>query len=316
MRDCIAEPSRVTTLVTGYGMVGARAVELLRTRGEEAVVYDLTPPPSGAGVTGVSGDVCDQNALAQCVARYRPERILHTAGLLTPAGVARPYDTVRVNILGTAAVLEAARTGGVGRVVLTSSVVVYDASVPSDRVTEDHPAAGPTVYAATKRSAELLGLSYARSSGLSFLAVRFAALYGPTDRPGGGVSRVIHEALGTAMAKRRASLKRRWPGRQELVYASDAAGALVAAGFATAPRHSVFNVGSGEPVTVTELAAAIGSAAGGAEVEVIDAGADANPDVIDAPLDLSRTAAELGWRPSYDLRRGLAEYAGWLQARS
>lgn len=304
----------MTTLVTGHGLVGARTVALLRARGEEVVVYDLAPPASRPGVAAVTGDLLDLDALAAAVARYRPERILHTAGLLTPAGVARPHDTARVNVLGTANVLEAARIGSVARVVLTSSVVVYEATVRSDRVTEDHPAAGATVYAATKRSAELLGAAYARSFGLSFLVVRFAAVYGPTAHPGGGVTRVIHEALRAAVLEGRATLKRRWPGRQDLVYVDDAAGALVAAGSAAAPRHQIFNVGSGEPATVVELAAAIGTAAGGAAVEVIDAGTDANPDVIDAPLDLSRAAEELGWGPSYDLRRGLAEHAAWLRS--
>ena len=304
----------MTMLVTGHGLVGARAVALLRARDEEVVVYDLAPPEPRPGLIAIAGDLLDLDALTAAVQRHRPARILHTAGLLTPAGVARPNETVRVNVLGTANVLEAARTGSVARVVLTSSVVVYDAAVRTERVTEDHPAAPRTVYAATKLSAELLGAAYARSFGLSFLTVRFAAVYGPAERPGGGVSRMIHEALGAAVAHGRASLKRRWPGRQELLYAEDAAGALVAAGFAAAPRHDTFNVGSGEPVTVAELAAAIGAAAGGARIEVVDPGADANPDVIDAPLDLSRAADELGWRPSYDLRRGLAEHVAWLRS--
>jgi len=248
------------------------------------------------------------------VRRHRPERILHTAGLLTPDGVTRPHDTVRVNVLGTANVLEAARLEQVPRVVLTSSVVVYDPTVAADRVSEDHPCRPATVYAATKRSAELLGGTYARSFGLSFLSVRFAAVYGPARRPGGGVSRLIHEALGTAIADGRASLKRRWPGRQELLYADDAASALIAAGAAVAPPHATFNIGSGEPVTVAELATAIGRAAGGAAIEVVEPGADANPDVVDAPLDLSRAADELGWRPRFGLRAGLAEHAAWLRA--
>jgi len=306
----------MTTLVTGHGLVGARAVALLRARDEDVVVYDLAPPAPRPGIVPVSGDILDGPALAAAVRRHRPDRILHTAGLLTPAGVARPQDTVQVNVVGTLNVLEAARLHAVPRVVLTSSVVVYDPAVPTARVSEDHPVGPRTVYAATKCSAEVLGRAYARSFGFSFLTVRFAAVYGPAARPGGGVSRVIHEALAAAIATGRAGVKRRWPGRQDLLYADDAASALVAAGFAGAPRHDTFNVGSGQPVTVAELAAAIGMAAGGAEVGVVDPGTDANPDVVDAPLDLARAADELDWRPGYDLGRGLAEHAAWLRARA
>lgn len=306
----------MTTLITGHGLVGARAIGLLRARGEDVVVYDLAPPEPGRGVVPVAGDLRDAPALAAAVRRHRPDRILHTAALLTPAGVIQPDQTVQVNVLGTLNVLEAARLSAVPRVIFTSSIVVYDPAVKSSRVHEDHPLGPRTVYAATKCSAEMLGRAYARSFGLSFLSVRFAAVYGPAVRPGGGVSRVIQETLGAAIAGGRATLKRRWPGRQELLYVEDAASALVAAGLADAPRHDAFNVGSGQPVTVAELGAAIGRAASGAQVQVVDPGADANPDVIDAPLDLARSAEELGWRPSFDLERGLAEHAGWLRAHS
>ena len=305
----------MTTLLTGHGLVGARVVAQLRARDEQVVVYDLVPPERGPGIVPIAGDLLDQAALAAAVRLHRPERILHTAGLLTPAGVTQPHETVRVNVLGTAGVLEAARLEGTPRVVLASSVVVYDPAVPTERVTEDHPCAPPTVYAATKRSAELICGTYARAFGLSVLVLRFAAVYGPADRPGGGVSRLIHDTLRAAIADGRASLKRRWPGRQELLYAEDAAGALIAAGDATAPRHDTFNIGSGQPVTVAELAGAIGVAAGGAEVLLAEPHADANPHVIDAPLDLSRAAEELRWRPRFDLEHGLSEHAAWLRAR-
>lgn len=302
----------MTTLVTGHGLVGSRAVEALRRRGERVVVYDLTPPLTVPGITSVQGDILRLDALTAAVREHRPDRILHTAGLLTPAGRERPHDTVQVNISGTANVLEAARLCAVARVVICSSVVVYDATVPAERIGEDHPTGPRTVYAATKLAAELLGREYARLAGMSVLAVRFAAVYGPGPRPSGGVSRVIHDALTDAIGAGRARVRRRWPGHQELLYAVDAADALVAAGVATRPRHDVFNIGSGEHVAVEDVGAAVAEATG-ATVEIVDAGEEVNPHVVGAPLDLRRARDELDWSPAYDLRRGLAEHAAWLR---
>lgn len=305
----------MTTLVTGHGLVGSRAVEALRRRGERVVVYDLTPPLTVPGITSVQGDILRLDALTAAVREHRPDRILHTAGLLTPAGRERPHDTVQVNISGTANVLEAARLCAVARVVICSSVVVYDATVPAERIGEDHPTGPRTVYAATKLAAELLGREYARLAGMSVLAVRFAAVYGPASRPGGGVSRVINDALTDAIGTGHARVRRRWPGHQELLYAVDAADALVAAGFAARPRHDVFNIGSGEHVAVEDVGAAVAEMTG-ASVEIVDAGLEVNPHVVGAPLDLRRARDELGWSPAYDLRRGLAEQTAWLrQAR-
>lgn len=304
----------MTTLVTGHGLVGALAVEALRRSGEKVVVYDLAPPPDDVpGRTAVTGDILRLDDLVAAVRHTRPERILHTAGLLTPAGRERPHETVQVNVSGTVNVLEAARLAGVPRVVTCSSVVVYDAGTAAERIGEDHPTGPRTVYAATKLAAELLGREYVRLFGLSVLAVRFAAVYGPASHPGGGVSRVVHDALAEALATGHARVRRRWPGRIELLYASDAAAALIAAGFADSPRHDAFNVGSGELVSAADLAAAI-AAATGATVEIVDAGAETNPHVTDAPLDLRRARDELGWSPAYDLGRGLTEQLAWLRA--
>src|SRR5206468_3022529 len=96
------------------------------------------------------------------VRRYKVDRILHTAALLAGPVRAQPMDGVRVNIVGTASVLEAARLGGASRVVLCSSNVVMlgvrDGSQPLAedfplRVVTEHP---PSIYAGTKLYCEWL----------------------------------------------------------------------------------------------------------------------------------------------------------------
>ncbi len=312
----------MTTLITGGGLVGARAVEQVLARGDDVVLFDVAPNPALLGpaaerMTIVRGDLLLLPELLAAVRQYRPERILHTAGLLTPAGQERPYFTVQVNVVGTTNVLEAARLEGVRRVVLCSSGTVYDdaAPTPGGVMTEDHPTAPGTVYAATKLACEQIGRGYASLFGFEFLSVRFAAVYGPAFTPGGGVTRVIHDALTAALKTGHARVRRRWQGRMELVYSADAAAGLVAAGFAPAPAHTVFNIGSGELTSADDVAALVAEFTG-AEAEVVEPQglAESNPRArLEAAYDLSRARAEIGYQPAYTLQRGIRELTAWLR---
>jgi len=214
-------------------------------------------------------------------------------------------------------VLEAARLEGVRRVVLCSSGTVYDdaAPTPGGVMTEDHPTAPGTVYAATKLACEQIGRGYASLFGFEFLSVRFAAVYGPAFTPGGGVTRVIHDALTAALKTGHARVRRRWQGRMELVYSADAAAGLVAAGFAPAPAHTVFNIGSGELTSADDVAALVAEFTG-AEAEVVEPQglAESNPRArLEAAYDLSRARAEIGYQPAYTLQRGIRELTAWLR---
>ncbi len=312
----------MTTLITGGGLVGARAVEQVLERGDDVVLYDLAPNRALLGaaaerITIARGDVLQLPELLAAVQRYRPQRILHTAGLLTPDGQERPYTTIQVNLVGTANVLEAARLEDVSRVVLCSSGTVYDAAAPTDGpvLDEEHPTRPSSVYSATKLAAEHVGLGYAGLFGFQFLVVRFAAVYGPAFAPGGGISRVVHDALLTALRTGKASVRRRWVGKQELVYARDAAAGLVAAGFAENPPHTVYNIGSGEGSSAEDVAALVAEYTG-AEVQIVEPQglAESNPRArLEAVFDQSRARAEIGYAPTYDLKRGMRDLATWMR---
>ncbi|SRR5579884_2125291 len=312
----------MTTLITGGGLVGARAVELVLERGDDVVLYDVAPNrallgPPAERITITRGDVLQLPELLAAVQRYRPQRILHTAGLLTPDGQERPYTTVQVNLVGTTNVLEAARLADVPRVVLCSSATVYDTGAPTrgGLYDEEHPARPSSVYAATKLAAEQVGQGYAGLFGFQFLVVRFAAVYGPAFAPGGGISRVVHDALLAALRTGQASVRRRWVGKQELVYARDAAAGLVAAGFAENPAHAVFNIGSGQASSVDDVAALVAEYTG-AEVRIVEPQglAESNPRPrLEAVFDQTRARAEIGYAPTYDLSHGLRDLATWMR---
>jgi UDP-glucose 4-epimerase len=148
----------MTILLTGaMGAIGSWVARELVERGHRPLLYDSRAdftliPDLVDRVDLVVGDLLDLPTLVRTVLEHKVERILHLAAMMPPQAQANPYLGFRVNAEGTLNVLEAARIGGVRRVVYTSSKAVYG------RITGGH--AHPT-YKPPRR-----GLSGASQLGL------------------------------------------------------------------------------------------------------------------------------------------------------
>ena len=151
-------------LITGgRGFVGTWLARHLRDQGDEVVAVDQET------------DVADLEALSPVVAEAAPDAIYHLAAL-THVGASweHPEAVLRVNVLGTAAVLAAARAGpNRPTVLVVSSSEVYGAVRPEELpVTEDQPVAPVTPYAASKSAAEQVALQAWRGFGQPVIVVR------------------------------------------------------------------------------------------------------------------------------------------------
>ncbi|MGH8035376.1 MAG: NAD-dependent epimerase/dehydratase family protein, partial [Lysobacterales bacterium] len=129
-------------------------------------------------------DIADSATLHQCFKHEGPERVVHLAA---QAGVRysleNPMAYVSSNLVGFANILEACRQAKVPHLVFASSSSVYgdDARLPfSEHNPADHPL---SLYAATKRSNELMAHAYAHLYGLRMTGLRFFTVYGPWGRP-------------------------------------------------------------------------------------------------------------------------------------
>jgi dTDP-L-rhamnose 4-epimerase len=206
------------------------------------------------------------------------------------------------NDLGTAVLLAAMDRAGVGRLVLASSMVVYGEGrydcpvhgrvrpgprVPADLdagrfeppcpvcgaplvagvVTEDAPLEPRNTYAATKVAQEHLAAAWARMTGGRVVALRYHNVYGPRmprDTPYAGVASILRSALERGEAPR---VFEDGGQRRDFVHVRDVAAANVAAlhrtATAAAGSTTAYNVASGEPHTVGEMAVALAAAFGG-----------------------------------------------------
>jgi UDP-glucuronate 4-epimerase len=313
-------------LVTGgVGFIGYHVTRALLARGDDALVVDDfsdAPYPRPAkrrneadlrrefpGLRVVEGCVTDRAAMEPLVAGC--DRVLHLAGL---AGVrlsfAHPARYARVNVEGTAVVQELAREAGVEHFVFASSSSVYGDSTPLP-AREDAPAVAPeSPYAASKRSAELVASTLCRAAPrMRCAALRFFTVYGPRQRPEMAITLFARQVVAGEPIPMfgDGSMRRDFTHIEDIVR-----GVLAALDLDGPPGFRAYNLGSGAPVDLHQLVAAIGAAAG-TTPRVQNAPAQLG-DVQATFADIARARDELRWEPRVSLTEGLATVLAWVKS--
>jgi len=310
--------TRPVCLVTGAtGAIGPGVVDALAGTFEVRTLARRVPPPGlfRVPVTSFQGDVSDLAAVRRAAEGARA--IVHLAALLhlvdPPPSMRTEYE--RVNIGGTAAVIEAARTEGVSRVVLLSTIAVYG-SQPRGLLDEDSPTRPDTLYGESKVEAERIAVGARTGDGRPLSTVlRSAAVYGP--RVKGNYQRLVR-----ALARRRFVPIGPGDNLRTLVFEDDLASATVLAAEHAAAAGRIYNVTDGHVHALREIIAAICTALGRrpprwhAPVAPVRAALRA-ASMIDRRLpamlnkyleavavDGSRIQTELGFRPATGLMEG------------
>lgn len=241
-------------LITGAtGAVGPLVVKAFHDKGYCIRTLSIDPPPIGiwpGDVETCMGDVTDPSSVQ--AAMLGVEAVVHLAALLhivnPPPELREKYE--RINVGGTAAVIDAAIETGVKRVVLFSTIAVYG---PSDGcvLNEDSPTHPDTFYAQTKCDAEQIVLN-ARGVGGQALGtvLRLGAVYGSRIKGN-------YERLTQALARHRFIPIGRGLNRRTLVYDKDVACAAALAVSHPAAAGRVFNVTDGGFHTLSEIIEAI-----------------------------------------------------------
>lgn len=312
-------------LVTGgVGFIGYHLTRALLARGDSVCVLDdfsNAPYPTaykrrnaadltrefGRSVTVVEGCVTDR-------ARVQPltdgcDGVIHLAGL---AGVRpsfkAPAQYARVNVEGTASVLEAARASGIKRVLFASSSSVYGNSTPLPASEEAAAVVPESPYAASKRGAELVANAIVRGQkDVSCCALRFFTVYGPRQRPEMAITLFARAIL----AGEPITVFGDGSMRRDFTHVDDIVRGVVAAADRAPEGYSVYNLGSGAPITLRDLIFALEEASGrGARTERADVPAG---DVDATFADIGRARRDLGWQPEVPLRDGLGTVVDWVR---
>jgi UDP-glucose 4-epimerase len=300
------------TLVTGgAGFIGSTLVDALLARGDEVVVIDdlSTGRESnldaalGKGADLVRADIREADRIAQVVEDAAPEAIFHLAAQIdVRKSVSNPGWDARINVEGTANVLEAARKANVRRVVNTSTggAIYGDVdTIPSPESTPPAPMAG---YGTSKYCAEQYCNLYARLHGLSTVTLRYGNVYGPRQDPLGEAG-VIAIFCGRLMDGGRPTIYGDGRQTRDYVYVGDVVSANLAAAENTNVGGAV-NIGTGRETSVLDIVAILRQE--GQRDDFEPEFADARLGEIERScLDVTRAREELGWEARMSLPDGL-----------
>lgn len=246
----------MSVLVIGAtGFIGPRLIKRLVARGETVVGMDLNPGAVPFGDVAIQppvirGDITQFEDVMRTVLEVKPERLINLAYGLG-AGEGNPHQVMRLDVLGMDNCFEAARLGGVKRVVYASSIAVsgQQSHFGERPVNEDDPTYGTSQYAMHKIFNEFQARKYITNYGMSITGVRPANVTGP-DKVRGSTDHVqimVDAARGKPVHLPKKGLMRL------LIHVEDIAEVFARVLLADAPRHHLYNSG-GIPVSLGELA--------------------------------------------------------------
>lgn len=288
----------------GCGFIGSHLVDALVARGDEvAALDDFSTGDRGSlnpAATLVEGSVTDA-ALLRSVLRDAGA-VFHTAAMASvPLSVDDPAGTHEVNATGTLNVLQAAREGGIGRVVFSSSSSVYGEQ-PSPIMREDMTPRPLSPYGLQKLIGEQYGGMFAQLFGMRVVSLRYFNVYGPRQPAGGAYALVVPHFLRLRAEGKPLTVYGDGEQTRSYVHVDDVVRANLLAADADLPagEHAVLNIGSGEETSVNEIAALIGGT-----VEHIIPNPRGAFEESRKCADHSRATALIGWEPRIPFAEGL-----------
>lgn len=323
---------RKTVLVTGgAGYVGSHCCLALAEAGYTPVVYDnLSNGHARAVQWGPleAGDIRDGDRLDAVIARYKPVAVLHFAALIEVGeSVKYPGRFYDNNVGGALALIEAARRGGVDKLVFSSTCATYGDPVqlPMD---ETHPQTPLNPYGRTKLMIEQALADYDAYAGFRSVSLRYFNAAGADDAGRIGESHdpethAIPLALQTALGLRDGFKlfgddyeTRDGSAVRDYVHVLDLADAHVRAlrYLLDGGQTTAFNLGTGEGTTVRELVAAIGRTTNRPlRVETVARRPGDAPALV---ADSTRARDVLGWRPTRSLDEIVRSAWRWHAAQA
>ena len=350
--------SKKTILVTGAaGFIGANLVRQLLSMDLQGTVigidnmndyYDVSLKEyrlqelekvarlSSSQWVFIHGNIADKALLGEVFARYKPSIVVNLAA---QAGVrysiTNPDVYIESNLIGFYNILEACRHSyedgapGVEHLVYASSSSVYggNTKVPfstDDKV--DHPV---SLYAATKKSNELLAHCYAKLYNIPCTGLRFFTVYGPAGRPDMAYFGFTNQLL----AGKTIQIFNHGHCERDFTYVDDIVEGVVrvmkgapekknGADGLPIPPYAVYNIGGGHPVNLLDFVDILQQELVRAGVLPIDYDFEAHKKLVpmqpgDVPVTYADTEAlsrDFGYCPTTSLRDGLRKFAEWYKA--
>ena len=307
-------------LVTGAaGFIGFHLVQRLLGRGDEVVGLDNLSDYYSVALKEarlaqvrsdrfrfVRMDLADREALP---ALFAAERFDAVVNLAAQAGVRysveNPWAYVDSNVVGFLNVLECCRHYPVRHLVYASSSSVYGGNEKTPFSEEDRVDDPVSLYAATKKSDELMAGCYAHLYGIPATGLRLFTVYGPWGRP--DMSPMLFASA--ILAGKPVKVFNHGDMLRDFTYVDDIVEGMVRVLDRVPQKHEVFNIGCSNPVRLMDFISELERALG-REAEKIMLPMQPG-DVYQTYADTTKLERELGYKPRVMLREGVDRFVTW-----
>jgi len=293
-------------LTGGAGFIGSHVADRLLERGHEVAVVDNLSTgkrenlPEGARFYEV--DV--RTGCREIFEDFGPEALCHQAAQMdVRRSVREPDFDAAVNILGTLSLLENCAKHGLQKVVFASSGGAIYGEQHAFPATEEHPQYPISPYGVSKLAGERYLHFYLAQYGISYIALRYANVYGPRQDPHGEAG-VVAIFCGNLAEDNPSKINGSGEQTRDYVYVGDVARANVLALEGEAPSGA-YNVGTGVETSVKELYDRMRRLSG--RNLLPQRGPQPPGEQRRSCVDPSRAARALNWWPEVDLDTGLKE---------
>ncbi|MDE6364796.1 MAG: GDP-mannose 4,6-dehydratase [Lachnospiraceae bacterium] len=341
-----------TILVTGAaGFIGANLILALLKNVENAEIvgidnmndyYDVSLKEFrlnqirelASGVTGkftfIKGPIAEQKKIKEIFELHRPQIVVNLAA---QAGVRYSIDNpdayIESNMIGFYNLLEACRhsydggAGGVEHLVYASSSSVYGSNKKIPYATEDKVDNPVSLYAATKKSNELMAHAYAKLYGIPSTGLRFFTVYGPAGRPDmayfGFTDKLVKNE--TIKIFNYGNCKRDFTYIDDIVIGIQSVMQCAPLSNEDGVKYKIYNIGNNQPENLLDFVEILQEELKRASVLPEDYDFEAHKELVGMqPGDVEVTYADVrelerdfGFKPSTDLRDGLRSFACWYK---
>jgi UDP-glucose 4-epimerase len=309
-------------LITGgTGFIGLHTARAFLDAGHEVVStqFRVRRDPSfiakelGGRMQREVLDITSPYGVSDVLRKHKIDGIVHLAVPGVGASALSASEDYRTNMLSLLNIFDAALTFGVQRVVVASSVVVYEGTGKGPHAeSKALPVTSTNATTAFKKAWEILGSHFADRSKLDIVSARIGFIYGPLYHSMYNVlARMVHTAVrGGDLVKPNEAFA---GDSFDYCYVKDCAAGLAALQMSTTLKERVYNVGAGRATSVGEIAEAVAAIKPGLTFAL----KEGRRDDLHGPenyMTIDALARDAGYKPKYDIRSAVADYAEWLRS--
>lgn len=270
-------------------------------------------------------DCTDEGELFSVFAEYMPDVVVHLAAYAGPLVAMRdPYGYIQANICGFVNVLECCRLLRISHLLYASSSAVYGNDSGFSCSEQDHAEHPATIFAATKKSNELLAHCYSHLYGIPTTGLRFSTVYGPWGRPDMMVYSYTKDLFENQVIAIPGHEKR----EREFAYVDDVVDAVVRLismvpnadpdwngrdhdlSASSAP-YRIYNIGNSRPVTLEKLITVLENATGKTAIKNISPAFQEEEQRV--CTDSARLKKVAGYQPKVELVEGMERFVDWFK---